>query len=108
MADTAPSEEAPTPDPPMPLAVRPQVTPLRRPPRIFRTIREWIQNRLMAVVTALGELLFLFAFVLAVILGSIFVLNNRIINQTVRTPSVMPGGTYAPDGRAQYSAGASR
>ena len=107
MADTAPSEEAPTPDPPMPLAVRPQVTPLRRPPRIFRTIREWIQNRLMAVVTALGELLFLFAFVLAVILGSIFVLNNRIINQTVRTPSVMPGGTYAPDGRAQYSAGAS-
>lgn len=107
MADTAPPEEAPIPDPPMPLAVRPPFTPLRRPPRIFRTIREWIQNRLMAVVTALGEFLFLFAFVLAVILGSIFVLNNRIINLTVRTASVMPGGTYAPDGRAQYSAGAS-
>lgn len=107
MADTAPPEEAPIPDPPMPLAVRPPVTPLRRPPRIFRTMREWIQNRLMAVVTALGEFIFLFAFVLSVILGSIFVLNNRIINQTVRTPSVMPGGTYAPDGRAQYSSGAS-
>ncbi|MEY4405719.1 MAG: hypothetical protein RL345_185 [Chloroflexota bacterium] len=107
MADTAPPEEAPIPDPPMPLAVRPPVTPLRRPPRIFRTMREWIQNRLMAVVTALGEFIFLFAFVLSVILGAIFVLNNRIINQTVRTPSVMPGGTYAPDGRAQYSSGAS-
>ncbi len=107
MADTASPEDAPIPDPPMPLAVRQPVTPLRRPPRIFRTIREWIQNRLMAVVTALGEFLVLFAFVLSVILGSIFVLNNRIINQTVRTPSVMPGGTYAPDGRAQYSAGAS-
>jgi len=91
-------------DAPMPPPAPTTITRLRRPPRVFRRLRECVQNRLIGLVTALGEFLVLFAFVISVILGSIFVLTNRIVNQQVMTPGKM-GGSYAPDNRARYSSG---
>lgn len=91
-------------DAPMPPPAPTTIARLRRPPRVFRRLREWVQNRLIGLVTALGEFLVLFAFVISVILGSIFVLTNRIVNQQVMTPGKM-GGSYAPDNRARYSSG---
>lgn len=90
-------------DAPMPPAAPRTITRLRRPPRVFRRLREWVQNRLLGLVAALGEFIALFAFVLAVILGAIFVLTNRIVNQQVMSPGIM-GGSYAPEGKARYSA----
>ena len=91
-------------DAPMPPPAPITIGRLRRPPRVFRRLREWVQNRLIGLVTALGEFLVLFAFVISVILGSIFVLTNRIVNQQVMTPGKM-GGSYAPDNRARYTSG---
>ena len=92
-------------DAPMPPPAPITIGRLRRPPRVFRRLREWVQNRLIGLVTALGEFLVLFAFVISVILGSIFVLTNRIVNLQVMTPGKM-GGSYAPDNRARYTSGA--
>ena len=91
-------------DAPMPPPAPTTIGRLRRPPRVFRRLREWVQNRLIGLVTALGEFIVLFAFVISVILGSIFVLTNRIVNLQVMTPGKM-GGSYAPDNRARYTSG---
>jgi hypothetical protein len=109
LASSTVDEETISPDFPLDAPMPPQapitIGRLRRPPRVFRRLREWVQTRLMGLVTALGEFMVLFAFVISVILGSIFVLTNRIVNLQVMTPGKM-GGSYAPDNRARYTSGA--